>query len=38
MVAEKSSAAKEANVSFVPAVIVSSPFDVNVIVNCLLTL
>ena len=35
---EKSLSAKEANVSFVPAVIVASPFDESVAVNCLLTL
>jgi len=37
-VAVKSSLAKEANVSFVPAVIVTSPFDDNVPVKFLLTL
>ena len=38
MVAVKSSLAKEVNVSFVPAVIVTSPFDDNVPVKFLLTL
>ena len=35
---EKSESNKEANVSSVPAEIVSSPFPVNVFTNCLLTL
>ena len=34
----KSSSACDTKVSSVPAVIVSSPFDVNVLTNCLLTL
>jgi hypothetical protein len=34
----KSPCSKALNVSFVPAVIVASPFDDNVLVNCLLTL